>query len=53
MLKDADKLAANLVAYIAGFSSNARKMLEKFKFEEEIEKLEEANRLAAVRKLRC
>lgn len=42
LLADADKLAANLVAYIAGFSSNARRILEKFKFEEEIEKLEEA-----------
>lgn len=48
LLKDADKLAANLVAYIAGFSSNARKILEKFKFEEEIEKLDEANRLFEV-----
>jgi type I restriction enzyme M protein len=50
LLDDADKLAANLVAYIAGFSSNARKILEKFKFEEEIEKLEEANRLFEVMK---
>lgn len=48
LLADADKLAANLVAYIAGFSTNARKILEKFKFEEEIEKLEEANRLYEV-----
>lgn len=48
LLADADKLAANLTTYIAGFSSNARKILEKFKFEEEIEKLEEANRLYEV-----
>lgn len=42
---DPDKLAPNLNRYIAGFSSNARKILEKFKFDEEIDKLEEANRL--------
>lgn len=48
LLADADKLAANLRAYIAGFSANARKILEKFKFEEEIEKLDEANRLFEV-----
>ncbi len=48
LLDDADKLAANLNRYIAGFSGSARKILEKFKFEEEIEKLEEANRLFQV-----
>jgi len=42
---DPDKLAGNLANYIAGFSSRARKIIEKFKFEDEIEKLEEANRL--------
>ena len=40
LLGDPDKLASNLGNYIAGFSSRARKILEKFKFEEEIEKLE-------------
>ena len=45
LLGDPDKLAANLVNYMAGFSSRARKIIEKFKFEEEIEKLEDANRL--------
>jgi len=45
---DADNLAANLGKYIAGFSGNARRILEKFKFEEEIEKLDEANRLFQV-----
>ena len=45
LLGDPDKLAANLANYMAGFSSRARKIIEKFKFEEEIEKLEEANRL--------
>ena len=48
LLDDPDKLAANLNRYIAGFSSRARKIIEKFKFEEEIEKLDEANRLYEV-----
>lgn len=48
LLGDPDKLAANLVNFMAGFSSRARKIIEKFKFEEEIEKLEEANRLFEV-----
>jgi len=45
LLGEPDGLAKNLNNYIAGFSSRARNILEKFKFEEEIEKLEEANRL--------
>jgi type I restriction enzyme M protein len=45
LLGDPDKLAANLANYMAGFSSRARKIIEKFKFDEEIEKLDEANRL--------
>lgn len=45
LLGDADGLAKNLSNYIAGFSSRARNIIEKFKFEEEIEKLDEANRL--------
>ena len=48
LLGDPDKLAANLANYMAGFSTRARKIIEKFKFEEEIEKLEEANRLFEV-----
>jgi len=48
LLGDPDKLAANLRHYMAGFSSRARRIIEKFKFEEEIEKLEEANRLFEV-----
>jgi type I restriction enzyme M protein len=43
LLGDADKLAANLANYMAGSSTRARKVIEKFKFDEEIEKLEEAN----------
>ena len=45
LLDDHDKLATNLKAYINGFSTRARSILEKFKFEEEIERLDEANRL--------
>lgn len=45
LLDDPDKLAANLKVYISGFSSQTRTILEKFKFDEEIEKLDEANRL--------
>jgi type I restriction enzyme M protein len=48
LLGDPDKLASNLANFMAGFSSRARKIIEKFKFEEEIEKLEEANRLFEV-----
>ncbi len=42
---DPDKLATNLKTFISGFSSRARLILEKFKFEEEIDRLDEANRL--------
>ncbi|MCW7555908.1 type I restriction-modification system subunit M [Endozoicomonas gorgoniicola] len=45
LLNDPNELARNLGNYIAGFSSKARDILQKFKFEEEIEKLDEANRL--------
>jgi type I restriction enzyme M protein len=48
LLGDADKLGANLRNYIAGFSAQARKIIEKFKFEEEIDTLEDANRLFEV-----
>ena len=48
LLGDPDKLAPNLVKFIAGFSTRARKVIEKFNFTEEIEKLEEANRLFEV-----
>jgi type I restriction enzyme M protein len=48
LLGDPDKLAANLGKYMAGFSSRARKIIEKFKFDEEIEKLDDANRLFEV-----
>jgi type I restriction enzyme M protein len=41
-------LAANLVAFIKGFSSQAREILERFKFEEETQKLDDANALFEV-----
>lgn len=48
LLGDPDKLAPNLLKFISGFSSRARKIIDKFNFADEIEKLEEANRLFEV-----
>jgi type I restriction enzyme M protein len=48
LLGDPDKLAPNLVNFMSGFSARARKIIEKFNFTDEIEKLEEANRLFEV-----
>lgn len=45
LLDDPENIATNLKAYINGFSTRARSILEKFKFEEEIERLDDANRL--------
>jgi type I restriction enzyme M protein len=45
---DPDNIGRHLVAYIEGFSENVRKIFERFEFEKEIEKLEEANRLYLV-----
>lgn len=42
---DAYSIAPNLVAYINGFSPIARAIFEKFKFSEQIEKLDASNRL--------
>lgn len=42
---DPDNLAANLTAFIKGFSVNARDIIDKFGFEKEIEKLEKNDRL--------
>lgn len=41
-------LAPNLVAFIKGFSSQAREILERFEFEKEIQKLDDANALFEV-----
>ncbi|WP_321298933.1 class I SAM-dependent DNA methyltransferase [Marinifilum fragile] len=45
LLADPDNIARNLVDYIHGFSPKAKEIFQKFKFEEEIEKLDEVNRL--------
>jgi len=45
---DADKIAANLTAYLKGFSSKVREIFEKFNFEPEIARLEENDRLFLV-----
>ena len=45
LLGDAPNIAGNLIAYIQGFSPRARDIFEKFEFETEIAKLDEANRL--------
>jgi type I restriction enzyme M protein len=45
---DPDNVGRHLSDYIAGFSENVRKIFERFEFDKEIEKLEEANRLYLV-----
>lgn len=48
LIGDPDNLVKNLNKYIAGFSTRAREILEKFKFDQEIERLDEADRLFEV-----
>jgi type I restriction enzyme M protein len=48
LLDDPGQLAANLRAYIAGFSSGARDVLEKFDFDTQIGRLDKANLLYQV-----
>lgn len=48
LLGDAENIAPNLVAYINGFSSTARRIFECFKFEDQIGKLADSNRLYAI-----
>lgn len=49
LLSDQDQIAANLSNYIAGFSANAREILiDKFKFGEQINRLDESNLLFLV-----
>jgi len=48
LLADAPNLAANLRAYIAGFSDNMREVLDKFEFPNTITKLDEAGLLFLV-----
>jgi type I restriction enzyme M protein len=45
LLGDSENIAPNLVAYINGFSEAVRRIFEKFKFGEQIEKLDASNRL--------
>jgi type I restriction enzyme M protein len=48
LLADSENIAPNLVAYINGFSGTARRIFEKFKFSDQIEKLDSSNRLYAI-----
>ncbi len=48
LLGDAENIAPNLVSYINGFSPTARRIFERFKFADQIEKLEASNRLFTV-----
>ncbi len=48
LLDDTNQLAANLRAYIAGFSESARDIIEKFGLDTQIEKLAKANLLYQV-----
>ena len=48
LLGDAENIAPNLVSYITGFSPTARRIFERFKFADQIEKLDASNRLFTV-----
>ena len=48
LLGDAENIAPNLVSYINGFSLTARHIFERFKFGDQIEKLDESNRLFTI-----
>ena len=48
LLGDAENIAPNLVAYINGFSPTARAIFERFKFSDQIEKLDASNRLFTI-----
>ncbi len=48
LLDDPGQIAGNLRAYIAGFSSSAREVLEKFDFDTQITRLDKANLLYLV-----
>lgn len=50
LLADSDHIAVNLLKYLHGFSEKARDIFTKFEFENEIEKLDQSNRLYAVLK---
>lgn len=48
LLGDSENIAPNLVAYINGFSATVRAIFDKFKFGDQIEKLDSSNRLFAI-----
>ena len=48
LLGDAENIAPNLVSYINGFSPTARNIFERFKFADQIEKLDASNRLFTI-----
>ena len=48
LLGDGENIALNLVAYINGFSPTARHIFERFKFIDQIEKLDASNRLFTI-----
>ena len=53
LLADPPNIAGNVIAYIQGFSPRARDIFDKFDFEAEIAKLDEANRLYLILKEFC
>jgi type I restriction enzyme M protein len=48
LLGDSENIAPNLVSYINGFSPTARAIFERFKFNDQIEKLDSSNRLFTI-----
>ena len=48
LLGDAENIAPNLVSYINGFSPTARHIFERFKFSDQIDKLDASNRLFTI-----
>lgn len=48
LIGDAENIAPNLVKYINGFSPTARRIFERFNFTDQIEKLDDSNRLFTV-----
>ena len=48
LTSDSDNVADNLRAYIGGFSPSAREVIDKFRFEEQIKRLDEAGLLYLV-----
>jgi len=48
LLGDAENIALNLASYIEGFCPIARSIFERFKFADQIEKLDASNRLFAI-----